>query len=92
MAHTNIGLRPLTTSKVPMSGSSAQSSAIGDNISFIRLVSDVSCHYAIGTNPTATTSSIYLPADDVEIIKISAGEKVAAIAASGNLYVTLLTE
>lgn len=92
MAITNYGLRPVTTSKVTMSGSSAQSSAMGASIQYARLVSDANCHYAIGTNPTATTSSVYLPAGEIEVIKISEGEKVAGICLSGNLYVTSLTE
>lgn len=88
----NYGLRPVTTSKVAMSGTSAQSSAIGANIQYVRLVADANCHYNIGVNPTATTSTVYLPANEIETIKISEGEKVAGICASGNLYVTSLTE
>jgi len=92
MAIINYGLRPKSTSKVTMSGSSAQSSAIGANIQYVRLAADAACHYEIGVNPTATTSTVYLPANEIEIIKISEGEKVAGICASGNLYVTSLTE
>ena len=89
MAIINYGLRPKSTSKVAMSGSSVQSSAIGANI---QLVADANCHYEIGVNPTATTSTVYLPSGEIEVIKISEGEKVAAICASGNLYVTSLVE
>ena len=92
MAIMNYGLRPVTTSKVAMSGTSAQSSAIGANIQYVRLVADANCHYNIGVNPTATTSTVYLPANEIETIKISEGEKVAGICASGKLYVTSLTE
>jgi hypothetical protein len=45
----------------------------------------------LGVNPTATTSSIYVPVDDVEYFKVSPGEKVAVIG-SVNLYVSDLTE
>ena len=92
MAIMNYGLRPITTSKVAMSGTSAQSSAIGANIQYVRLVADANCHYNIGVNPTATTSTVYLPANEIETIKISEGEKVAGICASGKLYVTSLVE
>ena len=92
MAIMNYGLRPVTTSKVAMSGTSAQSSAIGANIQYVRLVADANCHYNIGVNPTATTSTVYLPANEIETIKISEGEKVAGICASGKLYVTSLVE
>lgn len=92
MAIINYGLRPLTTSKITISGTSAQSSAIGSNISYVRLASDTACNFTIGTNPTATASSVYLPPNEIDIIKISEGEKVAVIGTSGNLYVTSLTE
>jgi hypothetical protein len=92
MAIINYGLRPKSTSVITMSGTSAQSSAIGANIQYVRLVADANCHYEIGANPTATTSTVYLPVGEIETIKISEGEKVAGICASGNLYVTSLTE
>ena len=34
--------------------------------------------------PTATTSMAYLPAGEVEVIKVSPGEKMAAIRTSGD--------
>jgi len=45
---------------------------------------------AIGTNPTATTSSTFLPFYSVEYFKIAPGSKIAAIknATAGTLYVT----
>jgi hypothetical protein len=92
MAIINYGLRPKSTSVITMSGTSAQSSAIGANIQYVRLVADANCHYEIGVNPTATTSTVYLPVGEIETIKISEGEKVAAICASGKLYVTSLVE
>ena len=45
------------------------------------------------TVPTATTSMAYLPAGEVEVIKVSPGEKMAAIRTSGDgtLYCTELS-
>jgi hypothetical protein len=45
---------------------------------------------AIGSNPTATTSSTFLPVYSVEYFKIAPGQKIAAIknATAGTLYVT----
>jgi hypothetical protein len=37
-----------------------------------------------GANPTATASSIFIPANEPEIFKISPGEKVAIIGANGD--------
>lgn len=87
----HIGMKPKTTEKITSSGTSVQSTAISDNIFYVRIASDADCHLEIGVNPTATTSSIYLPADDYEYFKISPGEKIAVIG-SVNLYITQLTE
>lgn len=87
----HIGMKPKTTEKITSSGTSVQSTAISDNIFYVRVAADADCHLEIGVNPTATTSSIYLPADDYEYFKISPGEKIAVIG-SVNLYITQLTE
>ena len=87
----HIGMKPKTTEKITSSGTSVQSTAISDNIFYVRIAADAACHLEIGVNPTATTSSIYLPAEDYEYFKISPGEKIAVIG-TVNLYVTELTE
>ena len=87
----HIGMKPKTTEKITSSGTSVQSTAISDNIFYVRIAADAACHLEIGVNPTATTSSIYLPADDYEYFKIYPGEKIAVIG-TVNLYVTELTE
>lgn len=78
-----------TTTKLTSSGASTASSAFSKDTT-LRIVADAACHYAIGTNPTATTSSVYLPANAGEQIKIRSGNKIAVIAASVNLYATEL--
>jgi hypothetical protein len=87
----HIAMKPKSTEKVTSSGTSVQSAAISDNIFYIRVAADADCHLEIGVSPTATTSSIYLPADDYEYFKISPGEKVAVIG-NVNIYITQLTE
>lgn len=71
---------------------SVQSTAVSTNVDVIRVVSTTDCHIQIGTNPTATTSSTFLPAGVVEYIGIKGGDKVAAIKRSGGtagqLFVT----
>ena len=88
---SHIAMRPVTTQKVNSSGSSAQSSAFGSNVEYIRVVPDADCHIEFGVNPTATTSKIFLESKSSEYFKVSEGEKVAVIG-SVNLYVTELTE
>lgn len=87
----HIAMRPTTTQKVNSSGTSAQSAAFAANIEYVRVCADAACHIEFGVNPTATTSKIYLPADDIEYFKVSPGEKVAVIG-TVNLYVSELSE
>ena len=72
----NYGLRPTTVQMVTLSGStSTQSSAFGNQSEYVRICSNADVHILFGANPTATANSIF---------KISPGEKVAVIGASGN--------
>lgn len=90
----NHALRPTTVQMVSLSdGTSTQSSAFGANIEYIRIASTADVHILFGSNPTATANSIYLPADEVELFKVSPGEKVAIIGANGNkISITELSE
>jgi hypothetical protein len=85
------GMQVKSTEKVTSSGTSAQSAAFADNIYYVRVVADAACHIEFGTSPTATTSKVYVPADDIEYFKVSPGEKVAVIG-TVDLYVSQLTE
>tara|TARA_Y100001963_G_scaffold32952_1_gene45750 strand:- start:380 stop:655 length:276 start_codon:yes stop_codon:yes gene_type:complete len=90
----NYGLREVTLQKVATSGTSAASSAFGANIEYARIVSDTDCWITFATSPTSTTSKTFLPAKEIEIWKVSPGQKVAAILASGTgaLYISELSE
>ena len=70
--------------------SSTQSTATSLNTRIVRLVCTTDCHIAIGADPTATTSSTFLPAYSVEYFKLVGGDKIAAIKATsaGALFVT----
>mgnify|MGYP003342712745 FL=1 len=60
--------------------SSAQSSAITTGSGIIRIATKgCEAHIKFGTNPTATTSDLLLPANTVEFFKFTSGEKVAFI-------------
>lgn len=71
-----------------LSGSSAQSSAFGTTTKTVRVVSDTDCWIAFGASPTATTSSLYLPAKFPQVFGVVGGQKLAAIGTSGNLYIS----
>jgi|TARA_R100000081_G_scaffold92138_1_gene72795 hypothetical protein len=80
-----------TTQTVSVASSSAaNSTAFAAGTTVVRVVSTTDCHIIFATSPTATTSTAYLPANQVEYFKATAGEKIAAIRASadGTLYVT----
>lgn len=61
---------------------SAQSTAMPAGTSYARIISDVAFHYVVGANPTATTGAMRVPANTSVDIGISAGQKIAAIAAA----------
>jgi len=92
----NYGFQQTSTANVATSGTSAQSAALGiaeSGVFWVRLCADTDTYYAVGSNPTATTSSTFLPADTIEIIKVDVGDKVAGIIGTGTgiLGVTVLT-
>ena len=91
----NYGLRHGTHQVLTSASSSSASSAFADGSEYIRVVSTITCHIAIAASPTATTSTQFLPANEIEIIKISAGEKIAVLRSGGSdgkLHVTELSE
>lgn len=86
--------RPGASQNVAIGGSSTQSAAFATSTSRVRLSATGACHIALGTNPTATATSTYLPANVVEFVEVLGGEKVAVIqdgASTGNLNVTELS-
>lgn len=81
-------LSPTTTEKQTLSGSSVQFAVNETNaVQAYRIVADAAIHYKLGTNPTATTNDVYLPADTGEQIVIFPGERLAAIG-TGDAYLT----
>lgn len=83
-ARPPVALHPPVAVQTPVtfSGTSAQSAAMATDTTYVRLEADAACHYAVGSNPTATTNNTRLPADVVEHIGIPAGYKIAVIAAA----------
>jgi hypothetical protein len=81
-------------------GSSAASTAFGPQTFFIRLSAvglvdstNTGCRYAIGSAPVATASSVLLPLNWVgDPIKVTPGQKVAAISNSASIGSLSITE
>lgn len=70
------------TDYVSTSATSAQSAAFSANCSEIRVVCTKNVHYNIGTNPTAAATDnngVYLPANVVEYIHVTPGQKIAFV-------------
>lgn len=91
-----------TTQAVAYTGTSAAASnAFGAQTYQVRVVSDSACHYAIGDGAqTSTTDFPFLPANTVEYVTVTPGQRIAAIraatgglvtATSGTLWVTELS-
>ena len=68
---------------------STQSAAFDSHgVVAVRLLADTACHVAIGSDPTATTTSTLLAAGVPEYFLVLKGEKLAVIGTSGTLNVT----
>ena len=61
---------------------SAASAAFGATTKYISIVGSAAFHYVVGSDPTATTSHLKVPADTMVTIGVAPGQKIAAIAAA----------
>jgi hypothetical protein len=70
-----------TTQAATVTTSSVQMTAFGANTTMIRIAcAQGHCHFAIGTNPTASiTASPLIGVNQSEIIKVSPAQKIAFI-------------
>ena len=72
-------LPAITTQKVAISGTSAQSAAFNADTKFIRVLSDLNCCILSSADPTATTSDLPLTAENAEYFGVIPGQKLATI-------------
>lgn len=82
-------LSPDSTETVSISGTASTNTAVnGGNVRVQRLVSDVNCFYSVVG--TATTSSVYLPANVIEFIHVRNGDQLSIITdgSTGIIYIT----
>lgn len=84
-------LRPFTTSTVNLSASAASASAIGD-ARVARIVANNDCFYSV--TGTASTTSVYLPANTIEYVHVYKGNVISFITAgnSGIAYVSEMVQ
>lgn len=81
---------PGVSQKVALTSTSARSLITQAGTTVARVCSDVDCWIVIGLSPTATVTSMYLPAKIPTLIAVNGGSDfIAGITSStGNLYIT----
>jgi hypothetical protein len=78
-------LLPGETTSVDGTSASTQSAALAAKVIRIAGISDL--RLAFGSNPTATTTSMLLPAGGVEYFRFLPGEKVAVLGGLANITI-----
>ncbi len=78
-----------TTQTIAYNASVAITNAFGPETYQLRLVADSACCYRIGDGAqTATTADPFLPANTVEYVIVSPGQRISAIKAATDGLVT----
>lgn len=71
------------TDQTPVTFSaSAQSAAFASTTTVISIIGSAAFHFVVGSNPTATTNALKVPADTLVHVAVTSGHKIAAIAAA----------
>lgn len=83
-------LTVVTPQRVSVGAASAQSAVFGATTRVVRVAASTDCHIAFGTNPTATTTSTYLPAGAVDYFAVEAGQRAAVIRATVDGFVSVV--
>jgi hypothetical protein len=77
--------RPGVTQTVAYDASSAIANPFGPETYQVRLVADSACCYRIGDGvQTATTADPFLPANAIEYVIVSPGQRISAVKAASN--------
>lgn len=71
------GMRHQTITATSVAATTQLSSALPGWAEFARIICDIQVFFEVGSNPTATISTIYLPADVREYIDVEGGEQIA---------------
>jgi large exoprotein involved in heme utilization and adhesion len=85
-----------THQKVAFTGTAGTSAVISNGVNVVRVCMTSAGYIAFGTAPTATTSSVYMPAGVVEYFIVPDGgtTKISAVqdSAGGNVHITELSK
>ena len=73
------GQEPAIATQTVAIGVAAQSAAFNARTRFVRIHTDAICSVAFGANPTATTSSARMAANQTEFFGVVPGHKVSVI-------------
>ncbi len=77
------------TQTIAYDASVAITNAFGPETYQLRLVSDSACCYSVGDGAqTATTADVFLPANTIDYVIVSPGQRISAIKAATNGLVT----
>jgi hypothetical protein len=77
------------TQTIAYDASVAITNAFGPETYQLRLVSDSACCYRVGDGAqTATTADVFLPANTIDFVIVSPGQRISAIKAATNGLVT----
>lgn len=75
-----IGREPaVAVQSIKVSAKAAQSDTFGEATHIIRVVSDVDCRIAFGSDPKATDNSMLLPAGAPEYFGVQKGHKLSVV-------------
>jgi Cu/Ag efflux protein CusF len=90
MAFDTVTYKPKTSQVVAYTGTAAASTAFTSGVDVIRIVASTACHVKVNATALANGTCMFMPADQVEYIKVDAGDTISAIqdASGGNLYIT----
>ena len=72
---------PITEQAMDIGATSSASSAFNASTRFVCLTAKADCHIAIGADPTATAGKMPLTAGQAYYFGVTAGHKIAVIAA-----------
>lgn len=77
-----VGREPanVVQSPVDFTSGAAASAAFDKRTKFVRIIVDTDAHVQFGSNPTATSNDMVLPADTVEYFGVHEDDKVSFLA------------
>lgn len=76
-----IAAEPPIASQVVSFTTATESNAFAAKTQYIGFSTDAACHFSVGSSPTATTSTMRLPADQLYFCGVQGGAKISFVTA-----------